>query len=110
MTVAKHKLSTDDKVEAKRKIIRRSLHEIKAQVEQELRGANLHSSISIVVPTRYSLFTITSSHDAPDEWQRVSAIVREIVAKKLGSEELRSRPLARATATAQITTDELTPD
>jgi hypothetical protein len=110
MTVAKHKSSTDDKVEAKRKIIRRSLDEITGEIEQELRDANLRSSISIVVPTRYSLFTITSSHDAPDEWQRMSRIVREIVAKKLGSEELRGRPLARATATAKITSSDTAPD
>jgi hypothetical protein len=110
MIVAKRKSTTDDKVEAKRKIIRRSLDEITAEIEQELRDANLRSSISIVVPTRYSLFTITSSHDAPNEWQRMSRIVREIVAKKLGSEELRGRPLARATATAQMNAAEVAPD
>jgi hypothetical protein len=110
MTVAKHKSSTDDKVEAKRKIIRRSLDEITDEIEQALQNANLRSSISIVVPTRYSLFTITSSHDAPDDWQRMSRIAREIVAKKLGAEELRGRPLARATATAKIITADETHD
>jgi hypothetical protein len=103
MTVAKRRRnsSTDDKVEAKRKIIRKSLDEITVEIEQALRCANLRSAVSIVVPSRYSLVTIGGVRDLPpDEWSLVSAIVRRIVGQRLGGRELRGRPLARAVATA----------
>lgn len=109
MTVAKRKLSTDDKVEAKRKIIRRSLDEITAELETELRRASLRSPINIVVPSRYSLVTIASARDLPpDEWSLVSAIVRQVVGKRLGGHELRGRPLARAVARAAMDTTDTT--
>jgi hypothetical protein len=53
MTIAKRKSSTDDKVEEKRKIIRRSLAEITTEVEIELRRANLRGGINMVVPSRH---------------------------------------------------------
>jgi hypothetical protein len=111
MTAAKRKSSTDDKVEAKRRIIRRSLTEITDEIEQAMRDANLHASINIVVPSRHSLVTIGGTRDLPpEEWFRMSAIVREIVGKKLGTNELRGRPLARATATTKMNAAEVAPD
>jgi hypothetical protein len=106
MTVAakrRHSSSTDDKVEAKRKVIRKSLNEITAEVASAMRDANLHSPINIVVPTRHSLVTIASVRDLPpDEWSRMSEIVRQIVGKRLGGSELRGRELARAVANAMM--------
>jgi hypothetical protein len=90
MTVAKRRSSADDKVEAKRKIIRKSLDEITAEVQNALLCANLRSSVSLVVPSR------------------LSAIVRQVVAKRLGGGELRGRPLARAVATAMTDTVDVT--
>jgi ribosomal protein S19E (S16A) len=111
MTVAKRKSSTDDKVEAKRKIIRRSLDELKAQVEQEMLAANIRSPINIVVPSCYSLVTIGGTRDLPPEqWVRMSEIVRRIVGERLGGNKLRGRPLARATATAKLIAADVTPD
>jgi hypothetical protein len=111
MTVAKRKSSTDDKVEAKRKIIRRSLVEITAEVAAKMRGENLHSSVNIVVPSRHSLVTIGGIRDLPtEEWSRVSEIVCEVIGQKLGREGLRGRSLARATATAKITIADMAPD
>jgi hypothetical protein len=101
MSVAKRKSWTDDKVEAKRKIIRQSLDEITAEVASEMRNTNLWSPISIVVPSRHSLVTVTSPGSVPpDERARMSAIVREVVGKKLGSNGLRDRALSHATARA----------
>jgi hypothetical protein len=88
-------------VEAKRKVIRQSLAEITAEVENALRDANLRSPVSLVVPTRHSLVTIGSPVDVPtEEWLRISAIVREILGQKLGGHGLCGRPLARTTANA----------
>jgi hypothetical protein len=105
------KSSTDDKVEAKRKIIRRALDEITAEVASKMRGENLHSSVNIVVPSRHSLATIAGPLDLPTEvWSRVSEIVCEVIGQKLGREGLRGRPLARATATAKLIAADVTPD
>jgi hypothetical protein len=66
-----------------------------------MQDANLSSSISIVVPSRRSLVTISNSGNVPpDERARMSAIVREIVGKKLGSKGLRGRALSHAIAKA----------
>ena len=101
MTVSKCKSTTDDKVEAKRKIIRLSLDEITAEVGAKFRNADLRSSIHIAVPSRHSLVTIASAHDLPpDERSRMSAIIREIVGKRLGGSELRGRALSYAIAKA----------
>jgi hypothetical protein len=111
MTIAKRKSSMDDKVEAKRKIIRQSLDDITAEVASKMRGENLHSSVNIVVPSRHSLVTIGGTRDLPtEEWSRVSEIICEVIGQKLRREGLRGRPLARATATAKITAADVTPD
>jgi osmotically-inducible protein OsmY len=111
MTVAKRKSSTDDKVEAKRKIIRRSLDEITAEVTSKMRGENLHSSVNIVVPSRHSLVTIAGPCDSSsEERSRLSSIVCEVIGQKLGREGLRGRPLAHATATAKLSAATVTPD
>jgi hypothetical protein len=109
MTVAKRKSSTDDKVEANRRIIRRALDEITAEVASRMRGENLHSSVSIVVPSRHSLVTIGG--DLPTEaWSRVSEIVCEVIGQRLGRDGLRGRPLARATATAKLSAADVSRD
>jgi hypothetical protein len=101
MTARKRTATTDDKVEAKRKIIRRSLDEITVEVASAMRDANLHSPINIVVPTRHSLVTIANARDLPpDEWSRMSQIVCQVLEQKLGGTGLRGRPLARAVANA----------
>jgi hypothetical protein len=106
----KNSSSTDAKVEAERKIIRTSLDEITAEVQHELRCANTHASISIVVPSRYALATIVSLDDVPShEWSRMSAIVREIVGKRLGKTGLRAKPLAHSMAIATVETADTPP-
>jgi hypothetical protein len=100
MTIAKRKSSTDDKVEVKRKIIRRSLAEITTEVEIELRRANLRGGINMIVPSRHTLLTIAGPTVASEEWSGMSQVVRQVVAKRLGGSELRGRPLACAVATA----------
>jgi hypothetical protein len=108
MTVAKRKSSTDDKIEAKRKIIRRTLSEIIVAVEQAMQHENLRSRIQIVVPSRHSLVTISGLPS--EEWSQMSSIVSEVIGHKLGREGLRGRPLASATATAKVSAADFTPD
>jgi hypothetical protein len=113
MSTARRKRSSsiDDQVEAKRRIIRRTLSEIIVAVEQAMQRENLRSRIHIVVPSRHSLITIAGPCDSsPEEWARLSSIVSEVVGQKLGREGLRGRPLARATATAKLIAADLTPD
>jgi hypothetical protein len=111
MSTARRKRSSsiDDKVEAKRKIIRRTLSEIIVAVEQAMQRENLRSHIQIVVPSRHSLVTIAGPW-SPEERSRLSSIVCEVIGQKLGREGLRGRPLARATATAKLSAADLTLD
>ena len=95
--------TADDKIEAQRKIIRRSLDEITVAVESAMRDANLHSAINMVVPSRHSLVTIAGpSNLPPEEWLRMSAIVCQVLEQKLGTKELRGRPLSRATVNVMM--------
>jgi hypothetical protein len=110
-TRRKRSSSTDDKVEAKRKIIRQSLDEITVAVERTMQRENLRASIHIVVPSRHSLVTIAGPCDSsPEERARMSSIVCKVLGQKLGREGLRGRPLARATATAKSIAADVTPD
>jgi len=102
MTVSKRRLSTDDKIEAKRRFIRRSLDAISTEVEAELQKASLYAGINLVVPSRHSLVTIASARGLPpDQWSRMSEIVREIIGRILGGNELRGRALSYAMAKAE---------
>jgi hypothetical protein len=94
-----HDVRHDDKVEAKRRMIRQQLGEIAAEVENAMRAENLRCPIQITVPTRHSLVTISGQSDVPpDEWSRMSAIIRAVLERKLGGKGFRSRPLSRAVA------------
>jgi hypothetical protein len=111
VTAPKRKSTTDDKVEAKRKIIRKSIDEIAVEVASAMKDANLHSPVNIVVPTRHSLVTIAGACDLlPDEWSRMSEIVRQVLEQRLGGTGLRGRPLARALAYAMIDAPGVAPD
>jgi hypothetical protein len=113
MTVAakRRHSSTDDKVEAKRKIIRKSIDEITTDINSQLQSANLRSPINIVVPSRHSLVTIASPRDLPpDEWSRMSEIVCQVLEQKVGGIGLRGRPLARAVAYAMMDAPGVTRD
>jgi hypothetical protein len=96
----------DDRIEQKRQIIRQALHEDTVEVEAAMRAENLRVPIRISVPSRYSIVTVRRPLNMTgDEWSRMSAIVREIVGRKLGGNELRSgRPLASVSAISQAGT------
>jgi hypothetical protein len=112
MTIAakrRHSSSTDDKVEAKRKMIRRSLDQITSDINSQLESANLRSPIHLVVPSRYSIVAIGCPVRLPsDEWSQMSAIVCRVLEQKLGGIGLRGRQLARAVASAMMDTTDTT--
>ena len=84
-TRRKRSSSTDDKTEAIRKIIRRSLDEIIVAVEQVMQRENPRSRIQIVVPSRHSLVTIAGpSYSSSEEWARLSSIVCEVIGTEAG--------------------------
>ena len=83
-------------------MIRQSIIEVTADINAQLQSANLHSPVHIVVPSRYSIVAIGCPVQLPpDQWSRMSAIVRKIVGKRLGGSQLRGRPLARSVARAE---------
>ena len=101
MTIAKRKSSTDDKVEAKRRIIRQSIDEINAEMEpsyeKPICGRRSTSWFRHAIHSSPSRVPVICRRD---EWSRMSEIVRGIVGKRLGGNELRGRPLARSVARA----------
>jgi hypothetical protein len=84
-----------DDLEEKRSIIRQSLDEIAADVGIALLKANLTFPLGLTVPSSGHAFITMVTHVDPsnDDWERASAIVRQIVSKKLGGIRLRNRHL-----------------
>jgi hypothetical protein len=102
---------TDDgELETQRSIIRRSLDEIANELGIAMRAANMTYSIGLAVPiSGEALVTMVTPVDpSDDDWSRATAIVRQIVAKRLGGIRLRSRPLTCAMANAPMNAAEIT--
>jgi hypothetical protein len=92
--------SSTDNLIAMRDAIRQSLKEITAELNSALVKAELACPIYLCVPASGdALATLACPLDPNDaEWDRITDIVREIVAKKIGITRLRTRPLACAMA------------
>jgi hypothetical protein len=103
--------STDDGIDAQRRIIRASLDELAAEVGTALLGANLRFPIGITTPSSgLALVTIVTPLDpSDDDWAHACAIVRDIVGKKLGGISLQNRPLPCAMANATMNAADITP-
>ena len=92
----------DNDIESKRKIIREALNEIASDVGMMLRDEGLRFSVYITVRNSgNSLATIATTLDPTDtEWSRASAIVCEVIQKRVGGGKLRGRELPCAVANA----------
>ncbi len=102
---------TDDgELETQRSIIRESLDEFAEELGVAMRAANLHYPIGLTVPTSgEALVTMVTPVDpTDDDWSHATAIVRQIVSKRLGGIRLRSRPLTCAMANAPMNAAEIT--
>jgi len=92
----------DDRLDAQRKIIRASLNEIANEVGMIMRDEGLGFPVYITARNSGdSLATIATTLDPTDaEWSRASAIVCEVIEKRIGGGKLRGRELPCAVANA----------
>jgi hypothetical protein len=93
---------SDNRLDAQREIIREALDEIADDVGMMLRDEGLRFPVYITVRNSGdSLATIATTLDPTDaEWSRASAIVCEVIEKRIGGSELRGRELPCAVANA----------
>jgi len=92
----------DDRLAAQRKIIKASLNEIANEVGMIMRDEGLRFPVYITVRNSGdSLATIATTLDPTDaEWSRASAIVCEVIEKRIGGGKLRGREMPCAVANA----------
>ena len=75
-----------------------------------MRDVHLDYPVGLTVPiSGEALITMVTPVDpSDDDWSHATAIVRQIVAKRLGGIRLRSRPLTCAMANAPMNAAEIT--
>ena len=100
----------DDELETQRSIIRESLDEFAEELSVAMRAANLHYPIGLTVPHSGEAFVtmVTPVDPSDDDWSHATAIVRQIVSRRLDGKRLRSRPLTCAMANAPMNAAEIT--
>jgi hypothetical protein len=100
----------DDELETQRSIIRESLDEFAEELSVAMRAANLHYPIGLTVPHSGEAFVtmVTPVDPSDDDWSQATAIVRQIVPRRLDGKRLRSRPLTCAMANAPMNAAEIT--
>jgi len=96
--------TTNERLEAKRAILRRSLDQIAADVGIAMREAGLSYPVFMSVPNSGdALGMIITSVDPPnDDWDKVVAIFSKIIEDRLGAGGLRSRDLPCAAASSAM--------
>jgi hypothetical protein len=94
--------STDNRLDAQREIIRETLNEIANDVGMIMRDEGLGFPVYITVRNSGdSLATIATTLDPTDaEWSRASAIVCEVIEKRIGDGKLCGRELPCAVVNA----------
>jgi hypothetical protein len=104
--------TTRAKCEARRDIIRRSLHEIAAELGDRLRAADLHHPVYLVVPSTGNALVsmMTPFNPCDDDWRRVGTIVRDIVSSRLDGVTVRAVEMPCATADAAMGAAEISGD
>ena len=103
-------LQTD--LDVQRNIIRQSLNEIAADIGMAMRDVGLRFPVFLTVRDNGdSLATIATPLDpSNDDWERATAIVRQIIGQKIGDRKIRSRELFCAVANAApMSAAEVTP-
>jgi hypothetical protein len=105
-------LSTEDRLDAQRDIVRRSLDAIVNDIGMTMRDAGLTFPVYITVRNSGdALVTIATSLDPSDaDWHQASAIVCRTLEERVGCDRLRGRELACAIANAgSINAADVTP-
>jgi hypothetical protein len=95
-------LSTDDKLDAQRDVIRQSIDATANDIGTAMRDVGLSFPIYIIVRNSGdALATIATSSDPSDaDWQQASVIVCRTFEERVGCDRLRGRELACAIANA----------
>jgi hypothetical protein len=107
--------STDedyDDLEARRRVIQLLLDEIANEVGTAMHDAHLDFPVGLTSPSSgHAILTMVTLLDpSDDDWERASAIVRQIVSEKLGGIRLRSRLLPCVLANATMTAADIAPN
>ena len=94
----------DERLDAQRDIIKKSLNEITNDIGMAMRDVGLTFPLYITVRNSGdALVTIATPLDPSDtDWQRASAIVCRTLEERVGCERLRGRELACAIANAGL--------
>ena len=105
-------MSTDDKTEARREIIRQSLDEIAVEVSHGLRDADISYPVYLVVPSSGNAIVsmVTPANPNDPDWIKIGDIVREVVSERLDGMELRSVELPCTMVNASMGAAEITAD
>jgi len=105
-------LSADNRIEAKRDIIRQCLNEIVAEVGNRLRKAGLGCPIFLTVPNSGDAIIMMATHLDPcdEDWSHVGDIVRATVSERLDGLKLRNREMICGATNAAIGSAEITAD
>ena len=110
-TTLSKSVADDNRLEAHREVIRRSLPEITIELETALRDASLSFPIYLAIPDKGgSLITFATSLDPPDaDWAQASDIVCGVLGAKLGGVKLGSRSLQCSVATTKVDAADVIP-
>ena len=94
----------NDRLNAQRDIIRKSLNEIASDIGMAMRDVGLTFPVYITVRNSGdALVTIATTLDPSDaDWQQASEIVCRILEKKVGSNRLRGQELSCAIANSGL--------
>ena len=105
-------MSTDDKTEARREIIRQSLDEIAVEVSHGLRDADIGYPVYLVVPSSGNAIVsmVTPANPSDPDWCRVGDIIREIISERLDGMGLRSVELPCTMVNATMGAAEIAAD
>jgi hypothetical protein len=98
-------------LETQRSIIRQSFDEIISDIGIAMRDAHLTFPLGITVPSSGAFISMMTPCDPSDEeWEQASAIVQQVVGKRLGGIRLRSNHLPCAMVNSTMNATEITPN
>jgi hypothetical protein len=107
-----NELSTAERVEAQREVIRQSLAEIATDIESELKQSGLTFPVFVTVPSSGdAILSLASPLDPSDhDWASATAIVNQIIGEWLGGIGLSTRICPCATVNVTMSAADLIPD
>lgn len=95
-----------------RKALKEQLPAVVMEIEVALAAANLNYPVFLVIPSSGQAIVSVGTPLDPDDidWNRIDAIVREVIGEKLGLNELSSVELSCAAANHRMMVVDILPD